>query len=754
MSDTTSNIVITASNKARTALTTVATDFDHISASAKTAETAMSKAGQQSGGGLGGLGSVLGKVAGSAGLGGLGSLLGGAGIAAAVVGVGKLALGMADQATQAQRGDQRLIASTGSAQNANAAVRAMTATTGGALGNMTAAAAATRLFSMGLATNASEAANMAKAALMLGDSSQSAKQKIDDWSLMMANQSVERLDQFGISSGKVREEIAKLQAAQPGLSRETAFQTVVMAEAAKKMAALAAAGVPVGTETDRLAAQWENLRVTMGKPIAGVVKVVKEGLAGAIGGVNAELTGQGPQERAISYYLGVKVTAQTNLTNAQTAYNKAIEIADTDAASAADAAIKFYQAQVDGVDAALKAAVALAAQNGFLTANRTLADAAAGAQNRLADAAAGAAQQLALANAVQRPNTAPAAPRIGTGTDFGAQLLAGQKSSEDANKVLAQQADEAGKAEEAAAKKAQSAWQSAFDSLSSQAAGFADTARQATIGLTPGGGAGEGDWLKPGAAGNPFENLNRAKDVAVHGDASQWAKVLGMDQATAQKVVAEWEAGVMSAGVQALIDKQALVDRVKLKKIAETTQAAFADEIATAAGASTKSVDELLGFTDERVGAGASSIGTKMKTALDAQGGTLNTAGAGMAGSALAGIDSKTQSFFDLGWTQADRYMAGYGARLDAHSPSREMMKLGKAALEGFNIGASGGYGFGPAATGASGGVRGGGTVAYASSSTFIQGDTNLYHITSPAALAMAVGLGRAAKAKRLNGGM
>ena len=295
---TDSDFYIAATNNASAALKGVSADFDHISASAKTATGAITKAGQQSGGGFAGLSATIGKLTG--GLSGLSSLLGVAGVGAAALGIGKAALDFGELAAQAGRTQQRLAAFAGGSSNAAAAVRAITSATDGALGSMTAAASASRLFAMGLATNATEAANMAKAALMLGDAGATAEQKINDWSLMMANQSVERLDQFGISSGKVRDEITRLQAATPGLSRETAFQNVVMAEAATKMAALAAAGVKVGTENDRLAAQWENLRLTMGKPIEGVIKVAKEGAAGALEGLNANLTGSADAANAVN----------------------------------------------------------------------------------------------------------------------------------------------------------------------------------------------------------------------------------------------------------------------------------------------------------------------------------------------------------------------------------------------------------------------------------------------------------------------
>jgi hypothetical protein len=93
-----------------------------------------------------------------------------------------------------------------------------------------------RFLSMGLADSADEAANLSRIAVTLGGAmGKEAGPAMEEFALLMANQSIPRLDTFGISAGKVRQRIKDLQAATPGLSRETAFMTATMEEAAVAM---------------------------------------------------------------------------------------------------------------------------------------------------------------------------------------------------------------------------------------------------------------------------------------------------------------------------------------------------------------------------------------------------------------------------------------------------------------------------------------------------------------------------------------
>ena len=191
-----------------------------------------------------------------------------AGVLAFAKEVGAAALELAKIGQQSQAAETRLAAFAGSAQAAEAALAAIDAATGGTISRMDAAASATRLFQMGLATTADEAANVVKVATLLGDQTQGAGERVADFSALLANQSIPRLDNFGISSARVRTRIEELQAAMPGLSRETAFMQAVMAEAAVSMDKLGTSSGAALSGTARLAAEVSNLKASVGEQLA------------------------------------------------------------------------------------------------------------------------------------------------------------------------------------------------------------------------------------------------------------------------------------------------------------------------------------------------------------------------------------------------------------------------------------------------------------------------------------------------------
>jgi len=97
-------------------------------------------------------------------------------------------------------------------------------------------AASNKLMNMGLADSEDSAAGLAEMAVKLGVAmGKDAKGAMEDFTLMLANQSIPRLDTFGISSGKVRERIAELQKETAGMSREQAFMIATLEQGAESM---------------------------------------------------------------------------------------------------------------------------------------------------------------------------------------------------------------------------------------------------------------------------------------------------------------------------------------------------------------------------------------------------------------------------------------------------------------------------------------------------------------------------------------
>src|SRR5690606_23785448 len=135
----------------------------------------------------------------------------------------------AETATQARRAETALTAYAGGAQQAEAATSAMKRATEGALSTLDAQTQASRLLSMGLASNAQELEKVTCIATVRGTTmGRDVNQSIEEFSLLMANQSLLRLDSFGISSARVRQRMDELQASVKGMTREQAFNQAVI----------------------------------------------------------------------------------------------------------------------------------------------------------------------------------------------------------------------------------------------------------------------------------------------------------------------------------------------------------------------------------------------------------------------------------------------------------------------------------------------------------------------------------------------
>ena len=139
-------------------------------------------------------------------------------------------------------------------------------------------------------------------------------------------------------------------------------------------------------------------------------------------------------------------------------------------------------------------------------------------------------------------NRAPAAPAYGTGTDFGAQLLAAQKSSEVVVSQTAREVQAAFdkqrldgiRAASSAADTALNAIQAKFAAMANAVTTALDDARNKAKGLFDlGRGWGAGIVTEPGKGG-PFEALYRITDVAATmagrapgADTAQWQQMYG-----------------------------------------------------------------------------------------------------------------------------------------------------------------------------------------------------------------------------------
>lgn len=105
----------------------------------------------------------------------------------------------------------------------------MQISTRGVVDDMTLMNAANRLLLMGLASTGDEAAKLAGGAVALGKAmGQDAQTAVEGFAALLANKSIPRLDNFGISAARVRERIDELKAS--GMGIDEAFNAAVLAE--------------------------------------------------------------------------------------------------------------------------------------------------------------------------------------------------------------------------------------------------------------------------------------------------------------------------------------------------------------------------------------------------------------------------------------------------------------------------------------------------------------------------------------------
>jgi len=560
-------------------------------------------------------------VLGGLGLGSLTGLLGGAGIAAAVGTVGRLAVEMGSLGEQVQRSETYFRTFSGSAEAASANLQAVQQATDGALSSQAAMQAATKLLSMGLATNAEELAKISRMAVLLGGDTRNASEAINEFSLLLANQSILRLDTFGISGAKVRERIDELTSSTAGLSREAAFMQAVMEEGTRKVNDLEAANVTAGTSTDRLQAATANLKASLAELVAQPYTVTVNMVTEGVNVLDSIVSGSWREDTEAPILLALDRVKQAEAE---------LKVAKEERAAAGREGLStelmaLYEQAVRDAEAALKGAnaelgVAQAAARPTTSSMLDLAD----AYTRVADEAnAAAAAQAAQA----------AAPRT-AGYDNTARIAQGYAYQSEAERNMeeylrkrhaTQRAEEERTAAaslrlaQSTANKAASAWESAFQRVSGRISGYLSQGMSQAEGLfdlTP-------DLMQPGSNG-PFENLFRTLDVAKLGGASPWAAQLGLTQEEARKIGADFQRGIFSPEVIGLVDVNALINEAQMAQLAEKSKEAFANAIAQRAGVGTNVVSALFGLGGGSTGPGQGGNGrTLVDSAMNQVAGVL-----------------------------------------------------------------------------------------------------------------------------------
>lgn len=114
------------------------------------------------------------------------------------------------------------------------------------------------LLQMGIAESPEELETMLELITRLKQPTEDLNSAINNFSLMLANQSIQRLDSFGISSGKVRDRINELLESGQALNREQAFKMATLELGAIAVERLGASAEVANTSIGRLRTQVTN----------------------------------------------------------------------------------------------------------------------------------------------------------------------------------------------------------------------------------------------------------------------------------------------------------------------------------------------------------------------------------------------------------------------------------------------------------------------------------------------------------------
>ena len=146
--------------------------------------------------------------------------------------------------------EAKFTAIAGGAGNARDRFNEMDAAVGNWLTRDAKMEASTRIMSLGLADSAEAAGELARTAIMLGDSTQTAESRIQTFTQMLATGQTRGLADFGISVLAVRARVEELTAADETLSTSMATQQAITEAAAARMQELGDFMPITETETD------------------------------------------------------------------------------------------------------------------------------------------------------------------------------------------------------------------------------------------------------------------------------------------------------------------------------------------------------------------------------------------------------------------------------------------------------------------------------------------------------------------------
>lgn len=162
---------------------------------------------------------------------------------------------MGTEARQVEERFQALVAPLGDAEEVMGRLRNATL---GVADDTSLQSGANMLMSMGLAESPEELEEIIGMITRLKSPTDDLNTALNNFSLMLANQSVMRLDSFGLSSGRVRQRINELLESGQALDREEAFKMATLEEGRRAIMRLGDSAEMAGTSMARMQTQIDN----------------------------------------------------------------------------------------------------------------------------------------------------------------------------------------------------------------------------------------------------------------------------------------------------------------------------------------------------------------------------------------------------------------------------------------------------------------------------------------------------------------
>lgn len=174
---------------------------------------------------------------------------------------------------------------TGGTEQAAFWLEAMRASTSGVVSDMQLMQAGSKFLQMGLADTSDEAARFTEIAVKLGATmGHDVHSSIENFTLMLANQSILRLDTYGISGSKVRDRMRELRSETEGMTKEQAFLQATLEQGGLALDRLGDSADAGATNLAKMQTTLENIKTTLGEIVAmGLESVLTNPLTAAPG---------------------------------------------------------------------------------------------------------------------------------------------------------------------------------------------------------------------------------------------------------------------------------------------------------------------------------------------------------------------------------------------------------------------------------------------------------------------------------------